>query len=264
MQTMQYADEEQREEAIKACKKSIDETPNDADLYNDLGIAFEEAGKVTEAEGAYQKAVELDPRCSSAFYNLGLMYEEQERFAEAIGSYQKCIKHSKDSSERSDARKKIIALIADTPTGQSKLAYRIAACLLILNFLLNIVGILMIGTTSASMFGIIGGIVDLILAVGLFQLRPGARNVVFFRAFVGAIAVPIWMFLVTFNADILSTLIVSTIQWGYCGSLILILTGQSKVWRLVISVLIFLVFALGFNILSLLLYVIAGTMGLSS
>ena len=258
-QARRHTDEGQYDEAIETYKKALEENPTDADLYNDLGIAFDEAGKSTEAEQAYQKATELDPQFSAAFNNLGLMYEEQSRFPEAIEAYQKCIKYSKNSSECSDAREKLIALTSDTPTGQSSLAYRIAACLLILGVLMNIVGLLVAGTTLSTSI-VISGVVDFILAIGLFQLRTWARNLTYGRAFLGAILVPIWYFLVVFKANILLTLLVSVVQWGYCGSLILLLTGQSKTWRLVSGVIIFLVFALGLNTLFLLFYIFVRTM----
>jgi tetratricopeptide (TPR) repeat protein len=258
-QARRYADEGRWDEAIETYKKALEKNPTDADLYNDLGIAFDEAGKLTEAEQAYQKATELDPQFSAAFYNLGLMYEEQSRLPEAVEAYQKCIKYSKKPTECSAAREKLIALTSDTPTGQSSLAYRIAACLLILGVLMNIVGLLVVRTTLSTPI-VISGVVDFILVIGLFKLRTWARNLTYGRAFLGAIVVPIWYFLVVFKANIWLTLLVSVVQWGYCGSLILLLTGQSKTWRLVSGVIIFLVFVLGLYILSLLFYVFARTM----
>jgi tetratricopeptide (TPR) repeat protein len=112
-QARRYADEELWDEAIETYKKALVGNPTDADLYNDLGIAFDEAGKLTEAEQAYQKATELDPQFSAAFYNLGLMYEEQSRFPEAVEAYQKCIKYSKNPTEHSAAREKLIAMTSE-------------------------------------------------------------------------------------------------------------------------------------------------------
>jgi hypothetical protein len=37
----------------------------------------------------------------------------------------------------------------------------------------------------------------------------------------------------------------SVIQWGFCGALILLLTGQSKTWRLVLAMASFVIFTLG-------------------
>ena len=257
-QARRYADEELWDEAIKAYQKVLEENPTDADIYNDLGIAFDEAGKLTEAEQAYQKATELDPQFSAAFYNLGLMYEEQSRFPEAVEAYQKCIKCSKNPTECSAAREKLIALTSDTPTGQSSLAYRIAAGLLILGVLMNIVGLLVEGTTLSTPI-VISGLVDFILVIGLFRLRTWARNLTYARAFLGAIVVPIWYFLVVFRANILLTLLVGVVQWAYCGSLILLLTGQSKVWRLIVAIAIFFVFVFGLNVLGLIIYMLTKT-----
>lgn len=101
----------------------------------------------------------------------------------------------------------------DVSNRRSSFAYRFAACLLILNVLMNVAGFL-VAAATLSIPILIGSVVDFISAIGLFRLRSWARSLTFARAFLGAIIVPMWLFLVVFNANILSTLLVSAAQWG--------------------------------------------------
>lgn len=120
----------------------------------------------------------------------------------------------------------------ETATGQSCLAYRLAAALLFANAFLNILdGLLGGGTTLPAKIGPI--LVGLVVGVGLFRLHAGFRLWALFGAVLGAIAVPILFLLTT---DALTTIWMSMMQWGLSGAIILLLTGKSKTWRLALAV----------------------------
>ncbi len=138
--------------------------------------------------------------------------------------------------------------LGETRTGQSRLAYRLAAALLIVGVASQIVDALLTPNTPGGLN--ISIVIDLGLAIGLLQLRAGARTWVLIRAGLGAIVWPVLFFQ---SNDFASAVLMTLAEWGYCGGLILLLTGQSKTWRLVLAVAVFAVFFLGLVALSLLL-----------
>jgi hypothetical protein len=135
---------------------------------------------------------------------------------------------------------------AETLTGQSALAYRLAAVVLFLNALISVGNLLLAWLldlpTELAYSTIIPVLIDLGLAIGLLQLRKGARTWVLIRAGFGAVVWPIFIFI---SNDPISAVIMTLMQWGFCGPLILLLTGQSKTWRLVLAMAIFALVVLG-------------------
>jgi hypothetical protein len=179
-------------------------------------------------------------------------------------AHQTVLKRYPELSERSEAaaQQTVAAQARDpqrahadeTDTGQSRLAYRLAAAVLVLGALISIMDALvawaMGGQTDLVLFQKLPVVIDVALAVGLFQLRKGARTWVLIRAGAGATLWPILLFL---NHDAITATVLSVMQWGSCGALLLLLTGQSKTWRLVLAVASFVVFTLGlFGVLMLL------------
>lgn len=163
--------------------------------------------------------------------------------------------------EAAQEREQRTALADETGTGQSQLAYRLAALVLFLGTLVSIVDALAAWALGLSLdVGICRVapiLIDLGLAIGLLQLRAGARTWVLVRAVLGAIVWPIFLF--TSN-DAITAIILTVIQWGFCGALILLLTGQSKTWRLVLAMGSFVIFTLGVCGTMLLLAVLASAL----
>jgi hypothetical protein len=128
-------------------------------------------------------------------------------------------------------------LAADTITGQSRAAYYLAAIVLLAGSVLNLIS-LSIGDWSS----LLAILVDAMLAVGLLRLVPGARHLTVFRALIGAILWPAVLFTTT---SFTTAIIASLSQWGYSGALLLLLTGRSGRWRLIVALGFFLLFTLG-------------------
>ena|GEM_PF-2985321 len=251
-----YADHGRWDDAIEAYEAAIALDSTNADLQNSLGTVYEEAGKLVEAEQAYQKAIALSPKHSMAYYNLAAMYEEQGRMEEAIQACEKCLRYSTDPDERSEVKRRLTALTSETPTGQSRLAYHLAAVALLLGVIVNIVDGILGGNLSLKLITIV---IDTILVIGLIQLRPGARTYTLVRSAAGAILWPILMFA---QHDLTTAIVSSIMQWGYCGSLILLLTGESKTWRVVLAVAVYVILFLGVSTILILLVVLAKLGGL--
>jgi predicted O-linked N-acetylglucosamine transferase (SPINDLY family) len=82
--------ERRLEDAVDACRKSIDLNPKIPQTYYNLGIALRELGQMEEAIAAYQRALELDPKFPEAFNNLGNVLRMRGRLDEA----EECLKQA--------------------------------------------------------------------------------------------------------------------------------------------------------------------------
>lgn len=145
------------------------------------------------------------------------------------------------AEEREATRKQLQEpATGETPSGQSRLAYRLAAALLFVNVLLNIVDGLLGGGPylAAKVIPVVAG---LIIAIGVYQLRGGFRLWALVGAALGAVAIPILCFLTN---DPFTAGFMSVMQWGLCAAIILLLTGQSRTWRVALAVGIYMLFVL--------------------
>ena len=78
----------------------------DAPLYNFLGIAFSQTGRLRPAVVSYQKALRIDPNLAEAHLNLGFAYQRLNQPKQAAAEYQKACALSADfcrTAERSGA-----------------------------------------------------------------------------------------------------------------------------------------------------------------
>lgn len=64
----------QIDEALNNFDKAIAKDPEDATLYYNRGLIYDQMGEFEKAEADYKKAVEVDPKFFDAAYNLGAMY----------------------------------------------------------------------------------------------------------------------------------------------------------------------------------------------
>lgn len=64
----------QIDEALNNFDKAIAKDPEDATLYYNRGLIYDQMGEFEKAETDYKKAVEVDPKFFDAAYNLGAMY----------------------------------------------------------------------------------------------------------------------------------------------------------------------------------------------
>ncbi len=62
---------ERQRDRLARCQKEVEEHPERASAYYNLGLAYSSSGRVKQSEEAYLKAVELDPRMVQAWINLG-------------------------------------------------------------------------------------------------------------------------------------------------------------------------------------------------
>jgi tetratricopeptide (TPR) repeat protein len=63
--------------------------PANAALYNDIGVVYENQGRLQMAEEAYLKAIDIDPHLAPAYSNLAMFYESGRDFPKALAYWQK-------------------------------------------------------------------------------------------------------------------------------------------------------------------------------
>ena len=83
-------------EAIELQQDRIDESPDDAGLFNDLGNLLLLVDLSREAEEAYRAASQLDPESTAPRFNLGLLLHQSGRPAKARREFEMLLKIDPD------------------------------------------------------------------------------------------------------------------------------------------------------------------------
>ncbi len=96
------AELEQRGDTLRAEKAYLDaldyyraplaKEPNNARLYNKIGINELQMGRFAEARKDFERAIKNDRQFADAYNNLGVIYYLQKKYGKAIKQYEKAIK----------------------------------------------------------------------------------------------------------------------------------------------------------------------------
>lgn len=76
-------------EAIDAFHSVLETEPDNADVYNNLGVAYSCIADFKHAETYFIKALELDPQLAQTYINLSDLYYKAGDLASAVGTLQK-------------------------------------------------------------------------------------------------------------------------------------------------------------------------------
>ena len=86
------------EERQMAYKKSIEHyaraialNPNLTEVYNNLGLIYEQKGDYQKAIENFDRAIHLNPNYAEAYSNLGLVYKQQGNYNKAIENFDRAI-----------------------------------------------------------------------------------------------------------------------------------------------------------------------------
>ena len=82
--------------SINATLKAVKLTPQDPELYNNIGLTFLEIKKFSDAETSFKKAVSLKKDYYEAFYNLGIVLQKLDKLEESVKIYNQAIKIKTD------------------------------------------------------------------------------------------------------------------------------------------------------------------------
>jgi tetratricopeptide (TPR) repeat protein len=86
---MSYFKEGKYNECIDAFHAVLETEPDNADVYNNLGVAYANVADFEHAETYLTKDLELDPELAQAYINLSDLYYKADDLASAIGTLQK-------------------------------------------------------------------------------------------------------------------------------------------------------------------------------
>ena len=81
--------EKKYKECIDTFSSVLETEPDNADVYNNLGVAYSCSGDFEHAENFYTKAIELDPQLAQAYINLSDLYFKAGDIASAVGTLQR-------------------------------------------------------------------------------------------------------------------------------------------------------------------------------
>ena len=76
-------------ECIDAFSSVLETEPDNADIYNNMGVAYSCVGDFDHAEKSYVRAIELDPELAQAYINLSDLYYKAGDLASAVGTLQR-------------------------------------------------------------------------------------------------------------------------------------------------------------------------------
>jgi tetratricopeptide (TPR) repeat protein len=85
MARKEYAD------AVRAYDQILKNEPNNAEVLNKMGVAYQELIDLNRAEHCYKKAMKADKSFASAVNNVGTIEYEKKHYGKAIGYYQKAL-----------------------------------------------------------------------------------------------------------------------------------------------------------------------------
>jgi protein O-mannosyl-transferase len=100
-----------RDDEVTQLRELLNYDPNNATLYNNLGIVLFEQNKPEEAMAQFQKAIEWKPKSPWAYFNEAIVLQKKGRAREAIADYTRAI-----------------GLRPVWPEALDKLAYLLATC----------------------------------------------------------------------------------------------------------------------------------------
>lgn len=86
---MGFFKEGKYKEALDMFSLVLETEPDNADVYNNMGVAYSCTGDFGHAESSYTKAIELDPQLAQAYINLSDLYYKSGDLASALGTLQR-------------------------------------------------------------------------------------------------------------------------------------------------------------------------------
>lgn len=78
-------------DAVSSLKRAIKLAPRAASFHANLGEVERQRGKLVDARFAFQKAIELDPRNAQAYNNLGIVHFDRKEFEDAAANYRQAL-----------------------------------------------------------------------------------------------------------------------------------------------------------------------------
>ncbi|MCP3689820.1 MAG: tetratricopeptide repeat protein, partial [Gammaproteobacteria bacterium] len=85
--------------ALEQAQELVQQYPSAFIIWNIMGAAAAQTGRLEEAVDAFKKVTVLNPGYANGHNNLGIALKEQNKLEEAITAYQKALTHKPDYAE---------------------------------------------------------------------------------------------------------------------------------------------------------------------
>jgi tetratricopeptide (TPR) repeat protein len=85
--------------ALDICQQALAANPEEADVYNALGIIYGRLGQYDEAVAAFEEAIRLEPEHNWAHNNLGSTYISMEQFDESVVELTEAVRITPDNAK---------------------------------------------------------------------------------------------------------------------------------------------------------------------
>lgn len=85
-------------DAIDYYRAALKKDPNNARLYNKVGIALLQMHRFDDAKKEFQRSIKKDRAYAAAYNNLGVIFYQARKYSKAIDQYQKAIKFDQSSA----------------------------------------------------------------------------------------------------------------------------------------------------------------------
>lgn len=93
------AKNENFEEAVKFFQQAVNEDPEFAFAWDNLGVNFRKLNKFDEAMNAYEKSLEIDPYGTMPLQNIAVVYSYKKEYKKAIEAYKRLSDLDKSNPE---------------------------------------------------------------------------------------------------------------------------------------------------------------------
>jgi tetratricopeptide (TPR) repeat protein len=93
------------DEAIREFEQSLSGSKSQAQIYNDLGVAWLEKRDFNRSIDSFNKALQLDGNLLEALFNRALAYEKQSRFEDAKADWNEYLNRDSTSRWADEARR---------------------------------------------------------------------------------------------------------------------------------------------------------------
>ena len=87
---------DQQEKKIQACRKAVEQHPQDAEVYFQLGLACRKGKCLKEAAQAYETSIHLNPKNKKAMHGLAISYRKLKRYVDSIAICQEILQLDPD------------------------------------------------------------------------------------------------------------------------------------------------------------------------
>ena len=89
----------QIQQAQENYERAANLAPDNADIYNQMGLTYDASGDLTTALDCYRQAVKVDSQHAEVYCNMGIAYRKQGQLKDAVDSYKHAVRLNPDCAD---------------------------------------------------------------------------------------------------------------------------------------------------------------------